>query len=459
MKQTGRSKFLGQQNDPSALEGATSPTTSDLADGAQHAAALRSLLERHYDDAARAKGEGVVPAQARPPTSSWLSPVLKTIAGLVLIVAVGWMPAQRLFQISSVEAVVNARIVTVRAPIGGTVQLDARQAGVGEEIGLGRPLVTITDPRVDQGRLNDMRQELGNAEQEREALAPKLNGLNGLRETLRAQLKAFHDNRLRQIEAEIAEADARISSSVAERVRAEAMRARQGTLAQSGSISQSQLDDAERDVRVAIATLEAARARRDVLSVEHDAINSGTYLGDDYNDQPRSAQRLDEVEQMIAEIEADTIRLARRVERAKTEIRDEEQRVEMKSEARLVAPVTGRVWEVLTAAGEQVTAGQPLFSLLTCSDAIVTATVSEAVYNSLSVGTLATFTYREGGAPLTGKVVQLSGVASASSHFAIAPSTLTGGSYHVAIAVNGIGADGSCPVGRTGRVVFEPHGS
>jgi multidrug resistance efflux pump len=457
-EQSGDPESPGGQDKSFAPAGELNPSLSRLP-RAGDAAALRSLLERHFDDAAKVKDGAGAPAQARPAASSWLSPLLKTLAGLVLIVAVGWMPAQRLFQVSSVEAVVNARLVTVRAPIAGTVKLDAGRANVGDAIGVGAPLVTVADPRVDQSRLNDLRQELGNAEQEREALSLKLDNLKDLRETLSVQLAAFHDNRLRQVEAEIAEADARIRSSLAEQARAEAVLARQGTLAKSGSISQSQLDDAERDLRVAIAALEEARARRDVVSVERDAINSGTYLGDDYNDQPRSAQRLDEVAQMIAAAEADMARLAKRIERAGATIRDEEQRVAMKSEARLAAPVAGRIWEVLTAPGEQVTAGQPLFSLLNCSDAIVTAVVSEAVYNSLSLGTPATFTWREGGVPLAGTVVQLSGVTSASSHFAIEPSALTGESYRVAVAVSGLAATGACLVGRTGRVVFQPHGS
>jgi hypothetical protein len=68
----------------------------------------------------------------------------------------------------------------------------------------------------------------------------------------------------------------------------------------------------------------------------------------------------------------------------------------------------------------------------------------------------ATFTYREGGEPIQGKVAQLSGVAAASSNFAILPSALTKQPYRVAIAVDGAGRDGSCAVGRTGRVVFGP---
>ena len=96
-----------------------------------------------------------------------------------------------------------------------------------------------------------------------------------------------------------------------------------------------------------------------------------------------------------------------------------------------------------------------MFSLLNCSQTIVTAVVSEAVYNSLFVGMPAKFSFREGGASLPGQVVQLSGVAEASSNFAIMPSALKKESYRVAVSVDAASLQGGCPVGRTGRVVFD----
>jgi multidrug resistance efflux pump len=205
---------------------------------------------------------------------------------------------------------------------------------------------------------------------------------------------------------------------------------------------------------VATATIKQAQARKAALAVERDALNSGTFLGDDYNDQPRSAQQLEEIAQQIASIEAETERQDARIERAAAEIAEQQRALDLASEARLAAPVSGRVWEVLTAPGEQVASGQPLFSLLDCSQAVVTASVSEAVYNTLGVGMPASFSYREGGAPLRGKVAQLSGVASASSNFAILPSALTKEPYRVTISLDGLSRDGSCEVGRTGRVIF-----
>jgi multidrug resistance efflux pump len=192
--------------------------------------------------------------------------------------------------------------------------------------------------------------------------------------------------------------------------------------------------------------------------VERDALGSGVYVGDSYNDEPRSAQRLDEIAQTIGSVRADLARQEARVTRAEAALKRERDAYTLVRSADLTAPVGGRVWEVLTAPGEQVAAGQALFSVLNCAQPLVTAAVSEAVYNSLSVGMPARFIFREGGDPMPGHVVQLSGVASASSNFAIVPSALTKESYRVAVALDGAPDATGCAVGRTGRVVFGATG-
>ena len=428
------------------------------ASGGQDAVALQSLLEKHFSETGDAIAPPLKPSTntaVRPVGRQWKSRSLKALLGLALVAVAGWMPAQRLFEVSSVEAVVNARLVTVRAPINGIVQLDSRSLGVGQLIDVGTPLVTVKNPRVDTSRSSVALEQLRDAEEERQALSSKLENTKAMRDALRSQLSVFRDNRIRQIEAELAEADARTASAVAERNRADAIRLRHDKLARTGTLAAATMDDADRDVFVAKAKVDEAEASRAVLAVELAALKNGSYLGDDYNDQPRSAQRIDELDQSIAALEADIARLSQRIGRNQSAFRDEEKRQALAREAPLASPVGGQIWEVLTAGGEQVAAGQELFSLLNCSDAIVTATVSEAVYNSLSVGMRATFTYREGGAAMAGKVVQLSGVASASSNFAITPSALTKESYRVAVSVDGLQGSGSCPVGRTGRVVFQ----
>ena len=189
--------------------------------------------------------------------------------------------------------------------------------------------------------------------------------------------------------------------------------------------------------------------------IELDALHRGIFIGDSYNDKPSSGQRLDSIEIEIARLESDlALNIADHVRLVEAETL-ERSWVERMAEATIDAPVAGRVWEVLTAPGEQVIIGQELVRMLDCANPLVTAAVSEAVYNQLAVGMSASFTFREGGEALMGEVVQLTGFAAAPANLAITPSALRAESYRVTVAVPEIAAGNSCAVGRTGRVVFD----
>lgn len=206
---------------------------------------------------------------------------------------------------------------------------------------------------------------------------------------------------------------------------------------------------------VAQAGADEARAQIAALAVEANALRAGHFFGDSYNDEPQSAHRLDEVNQTIAVLDGEIGLQEQRIASAQAALQRAEEAFAVASKAQLVAPVNGQLWEMLTAPGEQVIEGQDLARLLDCSKTVVTAAVSESVYNGLTLGMPASFTFSEGGAALAGRIVQLTGVSPASSNFAIMPSALTKESYRVAVAVDGASKSGSCAVGRTGRVVFE----
>ena len=438
----------------------TPPQKSPAEPARQDAAALQSLLGRQFGDGENADAANPAKTAVKPVTiasapSHLKSRLIKSLAGLALVATVGWMPAQRLFEVSSVEAVVNARVVTFRAPINGIVDAGKSALRVGDTVSAGTSLGSLSNPRVDRNSMDNAEDRLRQAQDERTGLATKLNAYKSLRVNLESRLERFHANRLLLINAEIVEADARIASAAAIQKQAQNSLQRQTTLKGKGVLSLSAIDDATRDFEVAVAATNEAKARRAALSVELDALNSGSFFGDSYNDQPQSAQRIDEIDQSIAALEAEVITQDQRIVGARLALAREQQTLLQTSEAHIVAPAAGRIWQVLAAPGEQVVAGQQLGSVLDCSQVVVTAAVSEAVYNSLSVGMPAAFTFREGGPALPGRVLQLSGVASASSNFAIMPSALTKESYRVAVSVDGASPDGSCAVGRTGRVVFQ----
>ena len=237
--------------------------------------------------------------------------VLKALLGLALVAIAGWMPAQRLFEVSSVEAVVNARLVTVRAPINGD-RPARRSQPRGRRIDRGRR--AAGDGRRTRGSTQAAPMSPSNS-----SAMPRRNGRRCLQSwrtrkpsamPCARSLRVFRDNRIRQIEAELAEGDARIASAAAEQHRADAIRA----TSRACSPGKARWPPPRWTTPTATRSLRRPRsmrpqASRAVLAVELAALKSGGYLGDDYNDQPRSAQRIDELDQSIAAIEADIARL------------------------------------------------------------------------------------------------------------------------------------------------------
>lgn len=420
----------------------------------QDAAALQFLLTERFGDVL---GSGADPSESASQSApaSRKSRLIKTALGIALVVAVGWMPAQRLFQVSSVEALVNARLVTLRAPINGIVSEGAGALLVGDPVSPGKPILAVANPRIDRSILNEAIDRLQQARDERRGQAVRLEAQERMRDSLVKRIAAFRGNRLRLIEARVGEADARLASATAVEARADSTLRRHMELTGRGFLSPAALEDARRDRDVARAGTREAHARKAALVVEADALRDGDFFGDNYNDEPQSAHRLDEVEQSMATLQGEIALQDQRVESASAAVQRARDAFSLASQAEIRAPVEGRIWEMLTAPGEQVIEGQDLARVLDCSEAIVTAAVSESVYNSLTVGRPASFSFSEGGASYSGKVVQLSGVATASSNFAILPSALTRESYRVAVALAGAPTSTSCAIGRTGRVVFQ----
>ena len=95
--------------------------------------------------------------------------LVKVGVGLALVVVFGWMPLQTLLVASSVEAVVNSRIVTIRSPIDGVVAA-APHDFKAWSAAKGAPVLRIVDDKADRARLDDLRRQLGNLEDERPSL-------------------------------------------------------------------------------------------------------------------------------------------------------------------------------------------------------------------------------------------------------------------------------------------------
>jgi multidrug resistance efflux pump len=381
--------------------------------------------------------------------------VLKSALGLALVIGVGWGPAQRLLQTTSVEAVVNARLVTLRAPIDGEIAVTPGTLQVGANLAAGATLLRIVNRRADRSRLDDLRRMVAGLREERLVLDAKIKSIQAKHAEFIEQTKSFQHGRIKQLEARAAEIDSEIAAADVKFEDATELLQRMSTLESKGVQTPVARDRARREEEVAAQAITGAQQRARAVAVELDAARAGTFVGDSYNDRPRSSQHADELQEQLIGLTAELRLHDARAARLETELVEETARFNDLAEAKIVAPANANVWEVLTAPGEEVRRGQDLVRLLDCNTAVVTATVSESVYNRLRVGARARFRFRDDNKDLEGRVVHLTGVAAAPANLAIAPSALMKEAYRVTVAIPGLTASPTCDLGRTGRVIFE----
>jgi len=453
-----------------AIEAEThAPNASNDADrpGALDARGLRATLVQAFEEEPPGRQEtkrageaaGAPPEPASAARSGLLSRVsssqlVKAAIGIGLVVVFGWMPLQTLLVASSVEAVVNSRVVTVRSPIDGEVAAAPRDF-TAWSTAKGAPLLRVVDDKADRARLDDLRRQLADIESERPSLVLRLDQARASLEDQIKQTQQFTDGRIRQLTARIAALNHDLAAASARAEEADAALVRANTLVKSGAMTVSETGRLRRDDTVAAEDEAAARQRLEEASVELDAANQGFFLGDSYNDRPGSAQRAEDMRLRVGDLSAELQARDARAERLRADIADETKRFDKRSDVEVALPVSGRVWEVLTAPGEHVSRGQDLIRLLDCTSAVVTANVSESVYNRLQIGSPVTFRPSAGGEDYPGTVVNLTGAAGAPANFAILPTMLLKEGYHVTVAVPKIAESGECGVGRTGRVIFE----
>ena len=386
--------------------------------------------------------------------SSLVYRVCRGTLGLVIVAVVGVAPHHQLLQTSGVEAVVNARVITLRAPVNGEVEPGAKRLDFGTSIARGDILFRIANRRADHSRVDDLTRQIEQLEGERPGIAARLGNARTLLNDLTEQTRLFVEARILQLEARQDELRAELAAAQARNVEARVSLDRITTLAGKGWVPTAQLNRAERDGSIAQELEAAAQKRLQAVSIELAAARRGIFVGSGNNDRPRSMQRVDQLEQQISNLAQTLAEHDQRMSRLNRELAKEKARYMALAAADITAPVAGSVWEILTAPEEQVHLDQDLVRVLDCGGAVVTAIVDEAVYKGLQVGSPAHFHPREGREDLPGTVIRLSDSSAAPANLAIQPSGLVRGSHHITVAVPKLGGQRGCPVGLTGRVSF-----
>jgi biotin carboxyl carrier protein len=383
----------------------------------------------------------------------------KSAAALAIVGLVVWIPIQRLFQSTSVEAIVNARTLTLRAPIDGIVSSALTDSAVGATFPSGTPLLRISNSRADRTRFDDLRRLEERNKIEAATLKARLDSIEQMHDEFVAQTLLFQKGRIAQLEARVEESNSNLAAATTRQEETAAVLERAVELDVGGFQPKALLQKVRRDDEIARQDARSIKQRIKGIMVELESAKAGSFLGDSYNDRPRSSQRADELQQQIIELSGQLTEKKSMLLQLQKEVDVERDRLQLNSDATVLAPSSSAVWELLTAPGEHVQRGQDLMRLLDCNAALVTAVVSEAVYNRLQIGSPASFRLRDGAAVMPGRVVNLTGVASAAANYAIAPSNLLKEQYRVAVEVPDLAKNGQgCNLGRTGQVVFANQG-
>jgi hypothetical protein len=174
---------------------------------------------------------------------------IKSVLGLGVVIIAGVGPVQRLLEFSSVEAVVNARLVSLRAPIDGRIEDFAPTIGAAAP--RGRMMLHISNSRADRTRLDDLQRMLEQVESERPAVAKRLARLKELYEQVSQQARAFQVGRIRELEERMMDLKAQLAGTEASESEAASALARTKSLAASGYQTPVAVERAERDAKVA----------------------------------------------------------------------------------------------------------------------------------------------------------------------------------------------------------------
>ncbi|WP_068300981.1 HlyD family secretion protein [Pararhodobacter sp. CCB-MM2] len=374
----------------------------------------------------------------------------RLLLSVVLIVAALWVIIGEQMSGASADAVLNAPVITVRAGTAGDLTLTERPFGA--RVQAGEVLGSITDPRVDQIRLNDLQMELALAQAETARIAADLTATEAVHAALLDRTAIFHTERLAEIRTRLDHARLRLALLEGGEV-PDALQQRLADL----------LDDAgdrlPQEPLITPLVIDHARERVAVLEIALRAAEQGVFLGDGYNDSPNAEQRATELESVLSGLRNALVEAQAREAAYTQRLNRERVRVNGLTGGEIVAPVTGAYWEILEASGVNVQRGDPLLRLVDCGSSIVTLSVTERIYNSLRVGQGATFRLAGNNDVYRGTVARLagSGAATIYNHLAVAPSERHLERFDVTLLVPALTADPQlgCAIGRTGRVFFD----
>jgi multidrug resistance efflux pump len=393
----------------------------------------------------------------RGPSSASVWRWIRILAGIALLAIGLWsLGPQFVFRVTR-EARINARVIPVHAPIEG--QVVVAPPAPGTPLARGDIATVIANPALDRGRYEQLVTERAMLAARIEAADGQLAALTDLRREFDERLERFRGANLRRSALRIREAQAafEVAASVATERHDEADRKR--NLGADGVASPAAVLSARRAAEQAEVEATRLRITAERLAHEHAALEEGVLVGEERDDVPYSQQRVDEIRLRAVEIVARRREDEARLAALNRAITAESRRLDRLARAEVRAPSTGILWQSLAVQGASVGPTTELFTLIDCTELVVTAKYSERYFESILPGQRATVQLL-GGGNLDAVVESVRGldVSSAEDRLAARMMDLADGEFLVTLRLDSAELRGRkaafCQVGRSVEVVL-----
>lgn len=305
------------------------------------------------------------------------------LSALVLIgAAVILVP--RLFNEIRSNGTINARLITIQAPISGTIVRSS--ADVGDKVAEGDLLSRITDDTESQGLVVSLSVERDVLKARVGALTRRIAEGEEIKADLEIRVERYAKETVENLKIRREEALSREKFWLAVvQERASALERLQKLL-KTGITTPAKAEEATS--LLTQAREEVNRARADVrrLTQEFAAAEQGIFVNDGQNDVPYSRQRLDEVRLLLSDLALQRAEAEGRLTAIEAQLGDESARAKRRETASVRSPIDGIIWRRLVTNNATVTRNNDLTKILDCSRLSVEVGIPENSVDNIAVG-------------------------------------------------------------------------
>ena len=328
----------------------------------------------------------------------WAGRLLRRTVALALLLLALWFWALPFFFPVTSRAVVNARTVQVRAPIGGEVT--ALAPCVGDRVVTGESLMRVTGRNVDVGQLTLARARHSELVARHARLVTELAHTTEAEATCRKDLERYTRAMIGALGATSLEGRARIKVAELEHAAVDRRVGRTRALTDGGAGGGADLDDTRDAATVAKAKIDLERAGLGRTEAELEAAEKGLFVT---RDAPVFQIQARELALKLPRLRADIAEVDELLKTSARAVREEEERVRGLSDAPVQAPLAGVVWKRPGGLSQVVDRNETVLEVADQSTMFVEALIHQRYLSSVGPGCRATVCLT-GGATLAGRV-------------------------------------------------------